>query len=39
MCNCFNMCLMKLFKIKNEINNNDELSSFSQNCLRLRKHN
>jgi hypothetical protein len=26
MCNCFNMCLLKLFKIKNEANNNDELS-------------
>jgi hypothetical protein len=26
MCNCFNISLLKLFKIKNEANNNDELS-------------
>ena len=26
MCNCFNLCLRKLFKIKNEATNNDELN-------------
>ena len=26
MCNCFNLCLFKLFKIKNEANDNEELN-------------
>jgi hypothetical protein len=35
MCNCFNMCLFKLFKIKNEATNNNELNLHNNKLEKL----
>ena len=35
MCNCFNLCLLKLFKIKNEATDNDELNLHNNKLEKL----